>query len=199
MSWPQLLGLSKGEYAGTLRSRLELFWWKASSGLTANEAKTLVQSEPSSAPPKAKNSQLRKHVAEAFHADSNVPSLEEKEAIFQYLRNLPDLDSQLRPSLQSIRAMRILPEVAAVKSRLCEAIAQEDVSRRSTKETSCPWSDIPLSYAPASQRRGKPENKGIHEEIYQGRRQMKAAGAQLGDLGPAGELFNLRNIGLLLE
>lgn len=207
LSWLHLLALGERVHIGALKPRLDLVWWKAASVVRREQEHTLTSSKKTPPLAKGRSWGLRMHVARGL-AESAINgehvALEEKEAILQYLKQTLSGKENELPLVDTIAKMRNLPEVAAQRDRIVEAFAQDEAfaarrSRSSSKKLARDWSEIPLSYVPDSVKEEAPQNKGIHEDFQQAQHQVKAAKLKLPDLGHAGELFNLRNLGLLLE
>lgn len=207
LSWIHLLALRERVHIGALKPRLDLAWWKAASVVRREQEHTLMSSKKTPPLAKGRSWGLRTHVARGVveSANNHEPiALEEKEAILQYLRQTASGKGNQLPSVDTIAKMRNLPEVTAQRDRIVEAFAQDEAfaarrSQSSSRKLARDWSGIPLSYVPDSVKEEAPQNKGIHEDFQQAQRQVKAAKLKPPDLGHAGELFNLRNLGLLLE
>lgn len=210
MTWLHLVALpgSGQETKASLKSRLELLWWKAESGISTEQDVDTAQETDADIGLSSNNHNflLRRHVARAFRGSSkgSSPLLEDKEAIFQYLKQTYASSTQTLPSLSDVRSMAALSDVLKIKSDLEKTYEYELKSaakrvKRAFASDGRNWTEIPLSHVPSETWREHPEDAGIFEELQQAREQLRAVRLKAIDLGEAGSLFNLRNLGLLLE
>lgn len=131
--------------------------------------------------------------------------LEEMEALYQYIKQQRHEEGFNMPTAGELAALRSLPGLLTIRAQLQEALAQEEETpsvNRAQKMWLRPalkWTDIPISGVSAARRSQYPYFEGIQEEVQQAQQQLRALQFSPQDLGYEAELFNLRNLGMLLE
>jgi hypothetical protein len=154
----------------------------------------------------AAQTKLRRRVADLFYRAGmqSVPVLE-LETLYQYLRAQSLKGNFSLPEVAEIQQLRTSPALARFSAEIHDATlrdaqANEARSQHLSVRRAARWSEVPLSSVAGSSRlRNRLELEDILEEVQLASRQLKAVGVALSDLPKAGQLFNLKRLGILLE
>lgn len=204
LSWYQLLYLSAHSWPGALTARLELAWWKAAS-VAVPQAISEIKVQPDDSASASHPVQLRQAIMKAL-VRSGQPDIDvaEKEAIYQHLKQASHGLKPVTLADSGLTAIMTSPDVAAARKKLEESIAEEQsLQERRINEIrirgGLRWTDIPIAHVSTQSKANHPELDGIHEEVLQARRQLRAVRLVSEDLGRETGLFDLRNIATLLD
>lgn len=205
MSWYHLVSLSTHLSKGSLRSRLDLMWWKAASAVKTPKHSHSAASSVESPSKEQASARLRKSLIEAMvRCNCQDLSLVEKEALYQHIKQAHRENGHTMLEYSELLALRFSPSVLAERGRIEEALSEEHSSQRSHLKkmrlrSAYRWADIPISHVSSQRTRNQPEYEQIHEEIQQAHKQLEVVHLNSEDLGREAELFDLRSVGTLLE
>lgn len=94
----------------------------------------------------------------------------------------------------------LVDDVLRVAANVAEQFKRREVQKNNVdQDAASKWAEIPLAVCTAEDLLKNDSLEGIKEEVHQARKQLSAAGMSRDDLGEAGAMFELGNLGILAE